>query len=107
MVLRSLSNICIPLIFDLAPPRRSMTKNYQRLWRDITNAIDGAKAVRTLAEILVDKEGRAFISRLGRGDAGLCIGILDHVSHDPYLLPSRRLRWPFSSGHRRRQPQNR
>ena len=53
--------------------------DYQRLWKEVTSAIDEAKAVRTLAEILAEKEGRKFISRLERRDAELCIEILDHV----------------------------
>ena len=77
-----------------------MAKDYQRLWKDITDTIDEAKAVRILAEILVDKEGRAFISRLDRKDAELCIEILDLVSCDLRSLPlspSQRI----SAGHRR------
>ena len=56
-----------------------MAKNYQRLWKEVTSTTDEAKAVRTLAEILAEKEGRTFISRLERRDAELCIEILDHV----------------------------
>jgi len=59
-----------------------MAKNYQRLWKEVTSTIDEAKSVRILAEILVDKEGRTFVSRLGREDAELCIEILDHVSRN-------------------------
>ena len=59
-----------------------MAKNYQGLWENVTSAGDEAKAVRTLAEILTDKEGRVFISRLERESAELCIEILDHVSRD-------------------------
>ncbi|KAF9644736.1 kinase-like protein [Thelephora ganbajun] len=53
-------------------------KDYERLWKDVTNTTDKGKAVHTLAEILSDKEGRNFISRLRRKDAELCIEILDH-----------------------------
>ena len=77
-----------------------MAKDYQRKWQDITDTIDEAKAVRILAEVLVDKEGRAFISRLDRKDAELCIEILDLVSCDLRSLPlspSQRI----SAGHRR------
>ena len=63
-----------------------MAKDYQRLWKDVTSVTDGSKAVRTLAGILVDKEGRAFISRLERKEAELCIEILDHVSCNLHLL---------------------
>lgn len=61
--------------------------NYQRLWRDVTSALDEAKAVRTLAGILTDKEGRTFILNLERRDAELCIEILDRVSHHLDLGP--------------------
>ena len=63
-----------------------MTKDYQQLWKHVTSATDEAKATRTLAEILADQEGRAFISRLERKDAELCIDILDRVSRDPHSL---------------------
>ncbi|KAF9785122.1 kinase-like domain-containing protein [Thelephora terrestris] len=54
-----------------------MSKDYQQLWRDVTSASDEARAVRVLAEILADKEGRTFISTLEGEDAELCIEILD------------------------------
>ena len=57
-----------------------MAQDYQQLWKDVAGVVDEAKAVQTLAEILADKEGRVFISRLEREDAELCIDILDHVS---------------------------
>ena len=78
-----------------------MAKDYQRLWKEVASAIDETKSVRILAEILADKEGRAFISRLERRDAELCIEILDHVCRDLYAFPFGRLRWSLSSGHRR------
>jgi hypothetical protein len=74
-------------------PLRTMAKDYRRLWEDITSTSDEGKAVRTLAEIVLDEEGRSFISNLQRKDAELCIEVLDLVSRDPYLLPSPRLRW--------------
>ena len=64
-----------------------MAKGYQQLWKDVTNATDDAKAVRTLAGILADREGRTFISRLERKDAELCIKILDRVGYGSRLLP--------------------
>jgi len=70
-----------------------MVKDYRWLWQDVASASDQSEAVRTLAEILLDEGGRTFISNLERADAELCIEILDLVSHDPCLLPSRRLRW--------------
>ena len=68
-----------------------MVKDYSQLWKDVTSARDEGKAVRTLAEILVDREGRNFIGTLKRADAELCIEILDHVSLNlirpiPFLL---------------------
>jgi len=65
-----------------------MDKNYQRLWKGITKTNDETKAVQTLVGILAGREGRDFISRLKRNDAGLCIEILDRVSHDLHLLPT-------------------
>jgi hypothetical protein len=49
----------------------TMAKDYRQLWKDVTNTSDEGKAVRTLAEILLDKEGRSFISNLERKDAEL------------------------------------
>ena len=69
-----------------------MAKDFRRLWKDATNTIDQTKAVRILADILVDKEGRVFISRLERKDAELCIEILDYVGCDPHLFHFRRPR---------------
>lgn len=54
---------------------------------DAAGTNDEVRAVRTLAEILLDEEGRTFISNLEREDAELCIEILSRVSRDPYLLP--------------------
>ena len=82
-----------------------MAENYQQLWKNVTNANGEVEAVRTLAEILTDREGRAFILSLERPDAELCIEILDRVSHrldlDPSLVASEVL-----SGHHKMQPQN-
>jgi len=83
-----------------------MSKDNGKLWKRVTNTTDEGKAVRTLAEILADKEGRAFISRLGHEDAELCIEILDHVCCDPYLLPSLVVSDSLS-GHRGAQSQHR
>ena len=82
-----------------------MAKNYPQLWKDITTSrtIYEVKAVRTLARILADNEGRVFISSLKRKDAELCIEVLDHVSRDLYTSsspPQMAL-----SGHRRRRAQ--
>ena len=84
-----------------------MTKEYQRLLEDVTNATNKAEAVRALAKIVVDKSGRAFILGLDPKAAKLCVETLDYVSRDP------RLCFPLSSphvvmsGHHRAQPRNR
>ena len=72
----------------LTPLWERMARDHQRLWIDVTNTTDQAQAIRTLAEILSDKEGKAFISRLDSEDAELCIEILGKVSPD--------LRFPYS-----------
>jgi len=51
-----------------------MAKNYQQLWRDVASTSNEGKAVRTLAEIVLDKPGRAFILELERNGAELCMG---------------------------------
>jgi len=58
-----------------------MTKDYQQLWKGAACATDEFQAVRTLAEILADKEGKEFIPRLDSKDAELCVEILGNVSH--------------------------
>ena len=86
-------------------PQSVMSKDFRKLWKDVINTTDEGKAVRTLAEILVDREGRGFISRLERNDIELCIEILDHVCPDLRLPPS-----PLSdgfSGYRKTQTQYR
>ena len=57
-----------------------MAKDYQQLWKDLIDTTDDGKAVRVMAEILVDKEGRLFVSRLEKKDTDFCIEILDIVS---------------------------
>ena len=64
-----------------------MAKDYQQLWKGITNATDEAEAVRALAGIVVDKPGRAFVLGLERRDAELCIEVLDYVSCGLRLPP--------------------
>ena len=65
-----------------------MTKDYEQLWKGVTHITDEAQAVRALADILADNEGRRFVSRLGGKDAELCIEILDDVSRDLHFPPS-------------------
>ena len=81
-----------------------MAKNYREIWENVTNATEETKAIRALAEILADKEGRAFASRLERQDAEVCIEILDHVSRDQCLFLSLPVRVCFA-GHHREQAQ--
>ena len=69
------------------PNSSPMTKDYQQLWKAVISTTDETKAVRTLADILADKEGRTFILHLDRTGAALCIKILDHVSRGPQLAP--------------------
>ena len=71
-----------------------MAKNFQKLWQDLTSLTDETMAIRALANILVDREGRAFVSSLDRTSAEYCIDILDRVSSDPRPSP-----FPSSSFH--------
>ena len=59
-----------------------MAKDYQRLWKDVIDSTGETMAVRALADILADKEGRTFVLSLSRKDAEFCIDILDRVSRD-------------------------
>jgi len=65
-----------------------MTKDYQQLWEDVTNATNEATAVQTLAEIVVDSDGRAFTLGLESEDVAMCIETLDHVGCSRGLPPS-------------------
>ena len=80
-----------------------MAKDYKELWKGVTNSTDESEAVRALAEILGDKEGRNFIPRLERKEAESCIELLDRVSRDAHLplSPPQMI----SLGHQRGQPQ--
>jgi len=62
-----------------------MTGDYQRLWEGATSATDEAQAVRALAGVLANKDGRAHVSHLDSSDAERCIEILSNVSRDLYL----------------------
>jgi len=66
-------------------------KDYVQLWKGATTAVDKARAVRALAEILAGPKGRVFASHLDSKDAELCVEILDQVSRNLHL-PFRRLR---------------
>jgi len=65
-----------------------MAKDYEQLWKTFAGETDKAQAVRSLVEILADKEGRTFISGLDSEGAGLCIETLGNVSRDLHLLYS-------------------
>ena len=41
-------------------PRKAMIKDYQQLWKDVTNTTDEAEAIQILAEIVSNSDGRAF-----------------------------------------------
>ena len=70
-----------------------MVKDYQQLWKEVTNATDETQAVRTLAEIVADSAGRAFALNLEPEDTVLCIEALDYVSCHLFSAAFRRLRW--------------
>jgi len=59
-----------------------MAIDYQQLWNDAVSTRDKAKAIQTMSGVLVEKEGRVFISRLDTQNAELCVEILDDVSRD-------------------------
>jgi len=46
-----------------------MSKDYPQLWKTVTSTSDEGRAVRTLVEIVVDKEGKTFVLNLERKDA--------------------------------------
>ena len=72
-----------------------MARDYQQLWEGAASTADEAQAIQILAEILVNKEGRALVSCLDSGDAERCINILSNVSCYLYL--------PLSTSHTVRQ----
>lgn len=65
---------------DSTPPQKPKAKDYHRLWKRVTGAADGTGAIRALAEIVADSDGRSFISGLGDEDVVFCIEALDYVS---------------------------
>jgi len=68
-----------------------MAKDYEQLWKGIPSA-KGEAQVRSMAEIVAEKEGRVFLLSLGCKDAVLCIRVLDHVSRS-FDLHGRYPRW--------------
>ena len=83
---------------------QDMAQDYQHLWKTVASATDETQAAQTLAKILADKQGRAFISRLERNDVELCVEILDMVSRDARLHHSS-LSQTISSGSYEAKPQ--
>ena len=81
-----------------------MAKDYQQQWEGVTNDADEAGAIRVMGEILATKDGRVFISRLGREEAELSIRILDNVSYDLHLPPPPIPTSDGSSGDHETQP---
>ena len=55
---------------------------------DVTDSNNEAAAVRALADILAEKEGRVFVLGLDRNHANCCIDVLGWVSRDLRLQPS-------------------
>lgn len=54
-----------------------MAYDFQESWRNALISAD--EAVRTLAQITLSPEGRKFLNNLERGEAGLCMELLDRV----------------------------
>ena len=55
-----------------------MAHNFRETWGNVLASVD--EAVRTLAQIPLSPGGREFLDNLGRGEAGLCLELLDRVS---------------------------
>jgi len=81
-----------------------MAKDYQQLWKGVADATDKTEAVRTLADIVADVDGRTFALGLELEGVRLCIETLDSVGRNLCLPLS--LSQMVSSGHRRTQPRN-
>ena len=56
----------------------------KQLLVEATTATDSAQSIRVLTQLLANKGGRDFISRLDRKDGEPCIEILDRVSPNPH-----------------------
>ena len=61
-----------------------MAHDFQRTWGNALASVD--EAVQTLAQISLSAEGREFLNNLERGEAGLCVELLDRVRS--YLVSS-------------------
>ena len=56
-----------------------MSANFNKLWAKVRTAESEADSIRALAQILLSREGRAFVLGLGPIDGVLCIELIDHV----------------------------
>ena len=54
-----------------------MVHDFQKSWTEVLNSVD--EGVRSLVLLSQSSGGREFLSNLGRGEAGLCIELLDRV----------------------------
>ena len=59
-----------------------MAKDYRQLWENAACADNEAQAIQILFDLLVNEEGRTFVSRLDSKDTEVCVEILDNVSRD-------------------------
>ena len=79
-------------------------KDYEQLWKSITDKTDKPEAAQALAEIVADNAGRGFILRLELEEAEMCIdGPRKSKSAFAPLLPPQMV----SSGYHKTQPQTR
>jgi hypothetical protein len=62
-----------------------MAHDLHESWAKVLNSVD--EGVRSLVRISQSSRGREFLNNLGRGEAGLCIELLDRVrSHNTSAL---------------------
>jgi len=54
-----------------------MARDFRGTWGNALASVD--EAVQTLAQISLSSRGRGFLSNLERGEAGLCMELLDRV----------------------------
>lgn len=71
---------------------------FARLWAQVVHSTSVSDSVRILAQVLVQRDGRTFISHLKPKDAELCIELLGHVSHGFHYPKISCLMW-FRPGH--------
>ena len=81
-----------------------MAKDYQQLWEGVADSTGKAEAVRALAEIVADFDGRTFALSLEPKAVRLCIETLDYVGCNLRLPTFAVLN--ISSGHHRTQPRD-